>query len=759
MSTVLVGVTLLLSPALSPLMAQSPLLPREQFVDELMSRMTTEEKIGQLNLLDGGSINTGNGPKGTEVEQVKAGNVGGLFGLLGQERIRAVQQVAVEQSRLGIPLIFGLDVIHGYRTIFPIPLALSCSWDTTLVRRAAELSAMECSADGIAWTFSPMVDVSKDARWGRIAEGAGEDPFLGSAMAGAMVRGYQQNIGKGTGVMACVKHFALYGASEAGLDYNVTDMSRLRMLNEYMAPYRAAVEAGVGSVMSSFNTVDLEPATLSHWLLTELLREQWGFEGFVVTDYNSIKEAEIWGAGTMAECAERALQAGTDMDMCSRAYVRHLTKGLNDGRIGVEQINKACRRILLAKYDLGLFADPYRYCQCERQKEIRSESVKAEARKIAPQTMVLLKNEGDILPLSATSRIALVGPLADARNNTYGMWAPSADTANEVFATLRVALAQSLGKRGKLTYAMGSNIQPEANRNSFATWGRTDLWNPTYPEQMIAEAVAAAQKADVVVAAVGEGQEMTGEATSRTLLDLPENQQALLRALKATGKPLVVVYYTGRPVVMGWEKENADALLNVWFPGSEGNEAIADVLLGRAEPTGRLTTSFPRQSGMEPYFYNRYNTGRPISSEKWFVKYCTNYQDVPLDPVYPFGYGLSYTTFEYSNVGLSASEMALDGTVTAHVTVRNTGKRSGHEVVQMYIRDVQASVLRPIKELKGFRKIELAPGESQTVEFRIDADLLSFYNRDLKRVCEPGLFKIMIGPDCERVTSVDLIVK
>ena len=734
-------------------------LDKDAFISELMSRMTIEEKIGQLNLLDAGQLNTGVGQKGVEDQAILKGEVGGFLSLQGVDRIREVQQYAVEKSRLGIPLLFGLDVIHGYHTIFPIPLALSCTWDMEMIERAARIAAIEATADGIPWVYSPMVDISRDARWGRIAESAGEDPFLGSAIARAMVMGYQGDKRQGgrygtDEVMACVKHFALYGASESGLDYNVTDMSRVRMYNDYLAPYRAAVDAGVGSVMSSFNTIDYEPATSSCWLLTDLLREQWNFKGFVVTDYGSIGEMRAWGCGDLQECSVRALNAGTDFDMCSRGFVGTLKKSLDEGRLTENQIDIACRRMLEAKWDLGLFEDPYRYCKYTPKTQkalIYTDESRAIARKIAAESFVLLKNDNQLLPLKKKGKIALVGPMAHAPNNMRGCWAPTANTNPNQFSTLLESLRRAVGEQAEVKYAKGCNIHSDAQIEANWEVFDTNIRDPRSEAELLDEALKTVADADVIIAAIGESQEMTGESTSRSDINLPETQKQLLHALKATGKPVVVVYFTGRPVVMKWEKENIPAILNVWFGGSEGGDAICDVLFGDASPSGKLTTSFPQTTGQEPFYYNHMVTGRPTS--KWFSKYATNYTDIDGSAVFPFGYGLTYTTFAYGQLSLSSDRLSKGGKIQARVTVTNTGGREGDEIVQMYIHDTAASIARPIMELKGFERIHLAAGESKTVTFEINEELLKFYNVELRHVAEPGEFTVMVGPHSQDVQS------
>ena len=736
----------------------------DKFIDDLMSRMTVEEKIGQLNLIDAGSIDTGIGQKGVEQKDLQEGLVGGYLGLMNASRIYEVQKYAVEKSRLGIPLIFGLDVIHGYRTIFPIPLGLACTWDIKAIEQCARIAASEAAADGICWVYSPMVDISKDARWGRIAESAGEDPYLGSRIAEAYVKGYQGDKIKGgtyhtNEVMACVKHFALYGSVESGLDYNVTDMSRVRMYNDYLAPYHAAVNAGVGSVMSSFNTIDYVPATLSPWLLTKLLRDEWRFKGFVVTDWGSINEAITWGCGNQQETSMKALKAGTDMDMCSRGFIGTLTKSLQEGKISEADIDKACRRILRAKWDLGLFDNPYRYCdKKDIKKLVFTDEHRAFARKVATESFVLLKNEGNLLPLDRKRTIALIGPMADGKENMLGMWTPSAGR-DFPYHTLLDAMRDAVGNRAKVLYAKGSNFYESAKIESHGAYRDTGIRDARTEQQLLDEALAVASQADIIVAAIGESQEMTGESSSRSDLNLPDTQMRLLKALKATGKPVVIVYFTGRPVVMKWEKEHIPAILNVWFGGSESANAICDILFGDVNPSGKLTTTFPLSTGHEPCYYNHLVTGRPTTDQKWFSKYALNYLDSPLDPVFPFGYGLSYTTFKYSDMTLSATQKKKGEVIRASITVSNTGKRAGDEVVQLYIHDVSASIARPVKELKGFKRIHLKPGESQSVTFEITDDLLSFYNLQLEHVVEPGAFNVMIGPNSQELLSKQFELK
>nr|WP_320935915.1 glycoside hydrolase family 3 N-terminal domain-containing protein [Bacteroides nordii] len=751
-----------------------------RFIDALMKKMTVDEKIGQLNLPVTGDITTGQAKSSDIAGKIKRGEVGGLFNLKGVEKIRDVQKLAVENSRLGIPLLFGMDVIHGYETIFPIPLGLSCTWDMKAIEESARIAAVEASADGISWTFSPMVDISRDPRWGRVSEGSGEDPFLGSLIARAMVNGYQgkepsSQLKRNDEIMACVKHFALYGAGEGGRDYNTVDMSRQRMYNEYFPPFEAAIEAGVGSVMASFNEVDGVPATANKWLMTDVLRGQWGFGGFVVTDYTGISEMIDHGIGDLQTVSARAINAGVDMDMVSDGFVSTLKKSIQEGKVSMMTLNTACRRILEAKYKLGLFDDPYKYCDPKRPaRDIFTRSHRDAARRIASESFVLLKNDNQTLPLKATGTIAVIGPLADTRTNMPGTWSVAAvlDRSPSLIEGLREMVGRMdemplnqpnepwyipLMENGadiNLLYAKGSNLISDAAYEERATmFGRSLNRDNRTDAELLKEAIATANKADVIVAALGESSEMSGESSSRTNLDLPDVQQTLLKALVATGKPVVLVLFTGRPLVLNWEQANVPAILNVWFGGSEAAYAIGDVLFGRVNPSGKLTMSFPQNVGQIPLYYAHKNTGRPLHDGKWFEKFRSNYLDVTNEPLYPFGFGLSYTTFAYSDISLSQTSMNMQGVLTASVNVTNTGAFPGGEVVQLYIRDLVGSTTRPVKELKGFERIYLQPGQTRTVTFKIAPEMLKFYNYDLQYVVEPGDFSIMIGPNSRDVQT------
>ena len=750
------------------------ILPMKEYIDQLMAKMTLQEKIGQLNLMVAGDITTG-GALDTQVGgDIAQGNMGGVFNIKGLDKIKALQEIAIKNSRLGIPLLVGMDVIHGYETMFPIPLALSCSWDTEAMKKVGEVSAKEASADGINWTFSPMVDIALDARWGRISEGNGEDPYLSGVMGAAMTQGYQgvdmrtEEILRANRIMACLKHFALYGGVESGKEYNTVDMSRVRMMNQYLPPYEAVVKAGVGSVMSSFNLIDYIPATANKWMMTDVLRKQWGFNGFVVTDYASI--AEILQHGTakdIQEASEQALKAGTDMDMCSNAFVKHLAKSIAEGKVSEEDVNIACRRILEAKYKLGLFSDPYRYCNTKRSKsEIYTAENRQAARDVAAETFVLLKNEGNILPLKKEGKIALIGPLADTRNNIAGTW--SVAQVPSKYTTIKEAMEHALAGKATLLYAQGSNIWRNQELQKNGESGKPINWGNE--AEMKDEALKVAKEADVIVCAMGESAEMSGECGSRTNLEMPDVQRELLAELLKTGKPVVLLNFAGRPTVLTWEKAHVPAIMNVWFGGSEMGDALCDVIFGDKSPSGKLTTSMPKTTGQEPLYYNHQNTGRPVADDnEKFAKFASNCLDVSNGPLYPFGYGLSYTNFSYSNFRLSSQEAGIsneeatewqDGKkITASVTVKNNGSRDADEIVQLYIRDMVASISRPVKELKGFQRIHLAAGESKEVSFDITPDMLKFYNANLKHVIEPGDFQIMIGTNSKDVKTLKLNVK
>ena len=723
------------------------------FVKNLMSKMTLDEKIGQLNLPGSGDIVTGQASSSDIGKKIQEGKVGGLFNIKSVAKIRAVQKVAVEQSRLKIPLIFGMDVIHGYETVFPIPLGLSCSWDMQEIEKSARVAATEASADGICWTFSPMVDISRDPRWGRISEGSGEDAYLGSQIAKAMVKGYQEDYSNNTNIMSCVKHYALYGAAEAGRDYNTTDMSRVKMFNEYLPPYKAAVDAGVGSIMASFNEVDGIPATANKFLMTDVLRTQWGFKGFAVTDYTGIPEMIEHGLGDLQNVSALALKAGVDMDMVGEGFLTTIKKSLQEGKVTQTQIDEACRLILEAKYKLGLFENPYKYCDDKRAAtEIFTDANRKTARQIAADCFVLLKNQNNILPLKKSGTIALVGPLADNKENMPGTWSVAANFSKSI--SVLQGLQDVVGNNVKIIYAKGSNLDGDSLFEQRAgMFGKSFNRDNRDENEIIKDALNAAAQADVIVAALGESAEMTGESSSRTDLGIPKVQENLLKALLKTGKPVVLVLFTGRPLTIKWESDNVPAILNVWFGGSEAGHSIADVLFGDVNPSGKLSTTWPQNVGQIPLYYNHKNTGRPLADGAWFQKFRSNYLDVSNDPVYPFGFGLSYSNFSYSDLKLSSNSLKGNQTLTASVTLTNNGTFDGKEVVQLYIRDLVGSITRPVKELKGFQKIFLKAGESKTVSFNITPEDLKFYNSDLKFDWEAGDFIIMIGGNSRDVKS------
>jgi beta-glucosidase len=734
--------------------AQTQDAKMKSFVDALMKKMTMEEKIGQLNLVTpGGGVATGAVVSSDVETKIKGGHVGGLFGVIGVEKIKQAQELAVTKSRLHIPLIFGSDVIHGYKTTFPIPLGLSCSWDTTMIERSAKIAAIESAADGLCWVFSPMVDIARDPRWGRIAEGAGEDPFLGAAIARAMVKGYQGNdLSANNTVMACVKHYALYGAAEGGRDYNTTDMSRIKMYEYYLPPYKAAVEAGAGSMMSSFNEVDGIPASANKFLMTDLLRKQWGFKGFVVTDYTAINEMIDHGIGNLQNVSALALNAGIDMDMVGEGFLTTLQKSLKEGKVTQQQIETACRRILEAKYKLGLFDDPYRYCNITRAtKEVMSDDKRQASREFAEHSFVLLKNNNQTLPLKKSGTIALIGPLANNKSNMLGTWAVSGDPQFSV--PVLDGIKNIIGSNVKVLYAKGANISDDTTlaKKANVFGERIDI-DKRSPQELINEAITTANSADVIVAVIGEASEMSGESASRSDIGLPESQRELLRALSKTGKPIVLVIMSGRPLTLPWESEMATSILQVWFPGHEAGNAIADVLFGNYNPSGKTTISFPRNVGQIPIYYNHKNTGRPLTTEAW-QKFRSDYLDVPNSPLYPFGYGLSYTNFSYGDVSVSSKNPKGNQSVTATAKITNTGKYAGEETVQLYISDPVASITRSVKDLRGFKKIMLQPGESKDVTFTITTEDLKFYNTALQHVWEPGEFIIQVGTNSQDVKS------
>lgn len=728
------------------------------FINDLMNKMTVEEKLGQLNLTTAGGFVTGSAVNEQTQKKLKSGQIGGMLNGFSLASMRASQDIAVKESPNHIPILFGMDVIHGYRTIFPIPLAMSCMWDLSLTEESARIAAQEATANGIAWTYSPMVDIARDPRWGRIAEGAGEDPWLGSQIAAALIKGYQgKDLSLNNTMMACVKHFALYGAAEAGRDYNTVDMSRLSMYNDYLPPYKAAIEAGAGSVMTSFNVVDGIPATGNHWLMTELLRNQWGFKGFVVTDYTATNEMINHGMGDLQAVSAMALKAGTDMDMVGEGFLTTLKKSLEEGKITQKDIDLACRRVLEAKYKLGLFEDPYRYMDEGRAKtEIMTPENLKSAREIAERSIVLLKNDKQILPLKKSGTIAVIGPLGNSKGDMLGTWAMGGDPAK--ITTIVEGLKNIGGKTVNIVYAQGSeftdNPQLAKSSNPLGMGGQqTAKKTVLSSEQLLKEAVLAANKADVIVAVLGEPSAWSGEASSLSDIGLQKVQQNLLKALLKTGKPVVLVLVNGRPMTLGWENENVNAILEAWAGGTEAGNAVANVLFGDYNPSGKLTTTFPLNVGQIPLYYNHKNTGRPYDPKN---KFTSKYLDSPNEPVYPFGYGLSYTTFTYSNIRLNKAQLKGDEKLMATITITNSGKVTGEEVVQLYIQDLVASVSRPVKELKNFRKVLLQPGEKKEINMEITTNDLMFYNSDLKYDWEPGDFVIYMGTNSQEVKSAKI---
>ena len=758
-SIILFAITIILSAACTP---KSEM---DKYIDKLMGQLTLEQKIGQLNLHSApGFISAERVMEEDENAQLlNKGLLGGLYGSSNLAVMRHYQDIAL-QSGAGIPLFFGMDVIHGHQTMFPIPLGLSTSWNMELIEQTARAAAKEATACGINWVFSPMVDICRDARWGRIAEGGGEDPYLGGEIAKAMVYGYQgrDSVYDPDDVMACVKHYALYGGALAGRDYNSVFLSRQEAMNGYMHPYKAACEAGAGSYMSSFNEFEGIPATMNQWLMDDVLRKSWGFDGFIVSDATAIKEEIAHGIGDLQEVSARSLQAGLDMDMNSDGFVGTLLQSVKEGRVKEAEIDRACRRILEAKYKLGLFEDPYRYLSEERYAtEVYTPNNLAFSREVAHECQVLLKNEGGVLPLRKGTRVAVVGPLATDSYSMSGTWSQS-DHISE-----SVTLLQGISEITPATYAEGSWLLPDIVTEDVVRYGLARAFMPwielpplhAVPQsQLVSEAVAQARRADVVIACVGEISGMSGEAASRADIALPKTQIELLRALKSTGKPVVVVLVTGRPLALTEMEPLADAILNVWAPGSEGGRAVADVLFGDVNPSAKLTTSFPRSVGQLPLYYNHKNTGRPHPDDAPNSKFTSCYLDELNGPLYPFGYGLSYTTFSYSEPVLSATEMPMDGTVTASVTVTNTGSRDGEEIVQLYIHDIYATSTRPVKELKAFKKVHISAGQAVQVDFTLTKEDLSYYNHELEWVCEPGDFEIMTGPNSRDTHTITLTV-
>ncbi|MBL0744275.1 beta-glucosidase BglX [Chryseolinea lacunae] len=711
----------------------------ERRVDSVMTLMTLDEKVGQLTLFTSDIDVTGPTIRENYREDIRAGRVGAVFNAFGADYTRKLQELAVKETRLHIPLIFGYDVIHGHRTIFPIPLGEAASWDLTAMEQSARIAADEASAQGLHWTYAPMCDVSRDPRWGRMAEGAGEDTYLGALIAAARVKGFQGNgIGELNAVMACVKHFAAYGASQAGRDYHTTDMSDRVLREVYLPPYKAAVDAGAATVMTSFNELNGIPATGNKYLMTDILRKEWNFQGFVVTDYTSIMEMIPHGiAEDTASAAMLSLEAGVDMDMQAGFYNSALTRLVKEGKLKEALVNEAVRRVLRKKFELGLFDDPYRFCNAEREKAtIMKPEFLAASRDMARKSIVLLKNDKNVLPLSKnTKTIAVIGPLADAKKEMIGSWSAAGEGARAV--SLLEGIKAATPPATKIIYARGCNINDDTT---------------TY----FAQALQAARQADVVVMALGEAALMTGEAASRASLNLPGVQQQLLEEIYKTGKPIAVVLMNGRPLTINWMTTSNVSILETWFLGTQAGHAIADVLFGDYNPAGKLPVTFPRSVGQIPIFYSMKNTGRPMDPDN---KYTSKYLDEKNTPLFPFGFGLSYTTFDYGNVALSKHDITMQDNITVTCKVKNTGKREGEEIVQLYVRDLVGSVTRPVKELKGFRKVMLQPGETKDVAFTLSQQDLSFYRRDMSFGTEPGKYIVFVGPNAETTNQATFTLR
>ena len=728
------------SQSVNAALAASKNTAMDTFVTELMSKMTLEEKIGQMNLLTSDLDVTGPTIRASYKQDILRGHVGAIFNAFTPEYTEKLQRMAVEKTRLGIPLLFGYDVIHGHKTIFPISLGESASWDLQAIEAGARVAAKEASADGIHWTFAPMVDIARDPRWGRISESAGEDVYLAQHIAKARVRGFQGNdLGSTDTILACAKHYAAYGHSQAGRDYHTTDMSQRELWETYLPPFKATIDAGVSSFMTSFNDLNGVPATGNKYLLDDILRKTWGFDGFVVTDYTSINEMVPHGyAEDNKHAAELALNAGVDMDMQGSVFHKHLSNLTSEGKVNIAQIDAAVRRILEMKYKLGLFENPYRYSDKQRaQSEILTDEHLEASRDMARKSMVLLKNTNHTLPLSDEFKsIAVIGPLANSKADMIGSWAGAGHADRETRpVSFLEGIKQRAGKDIKINYAQGASY----------------LFEDTDSTQGFSEAIEAARSSDVIVLAMGEKWDMTGEAASRTDLSLPGNQLSLLKALRKLNKPMVMVLLSGRPMSIQWEQDHLDSIVMAWYPGTMGAHAIADVLFGDYNPSGKLPVTFPRHVGQVPIYYNMKNTGRPYNPEQPNAKYVSRYLNTPNSPLYPFGYGLSYSTFEYSPVSLTSSANKL----TASVEVKNTSDFDGEEVVQLYVQDKVGSVTRPVKELKGFKKVLLKKGQSKRIEFELTVNDLAFYRQDMSFGAEPGSFHLFIGTNSQQTRQAD----
>ncbi len=711
----------------------------EKAIDALIAKMTLAEKVGQMTLFTSDWDQTGPTLREGYRDDIKSGKVGSIFNAHTADYNRELQRISVEETRLGIPLLFGYDVIHGYRTIFPIPLGETASWNPALAEETARIAAREAAAAGLHWTFAPMVDIARDPRWGRVMEGAGEDVYLGKMMAKARVKGFQgDDLADPLTLLACAKHFAAYGAAQAGRDYHTVDISERSLWETYLPPFKAALDAGVGSFMTSFNEVDGQPATGNYHLLTEILRDKWGFEGFVVTDYTSINEMVFHGvAANDADAGEMAAKAGVDMDMQGAVFYNSLGKQVESKAIDIKQVDQAVRHILRLKHALGLFEDPYRYSDTEREKTfIMTDENRARARAAARESMVLLKNDKQTLPLAKSIRnLVVVGPLADSKEDLMGAW--HADGRADDCISVLTGIQAVVGEGTRLQHIKGVDIEGD-------------------DESGILEAVTAARSADAVIVVVGEKWIMSGEAASRTDITLPGKQAELIRQLHGTGRPVVVVLLNGRPLALTNIVDNADAILEAWYPGTEGGPAVAEVLFGDHTPAGKLPMTFPRSVGQVPIYYNMKNTGRPFDANN---KYTSKYLDESNEPLYPFGYGLSYTTFAYEKPTIDKETIGMDDTFTVSVTVKNTGTRPGREVVQLYLHDKVGSVTRPVRELKGFQRVDLAAGASQMVQFKLSKEDLAFYRRDMTWGAEPGMFDIYVGGDSRAKGMVSVTLK
>ena len=696
----------------------------ESKIDSLMALMTLDEKIGQTVLYAAGSDVTGPVLDKNYLDYLKTGNVGAIFNAVGVKYLRKLQKIAVEETRLGIPLLFGYDVVHGYKTIFPIPMGEASSWDLELMEKTARIAAVEASAVGLHWTFAPMVDIARDPRWGRIAEGAGEDVYLGSLIAKARVRGFQGNLNDNNTILACAKHYAAYGAAQAGRDYHTVDMSINTLRNVYLPPFKAALDEGAATFMTAFNELNGIPASGDKFLLDDVLRKEWGFNGFVVTDYTGINEMVPHGfAENLKHAGELAMNAGVDMDMQGGVYKNHMKQSIDEGKISTKRLDEAVKGILRMKFKLGLFEDPYKYCdEFKEQEVILSKEHLEIARDAAKKSIVLLKNKNNTLPISLNKKIALIGPLANDEFHILGTWAGHGD--RDGFA---VSVKEGFeAKGGSFRYVKGCEIINGDTSN-------------------FKEAVNIAKTSDIVVMVMGESEGMSGEASSRTNIKLPGFQQELIAEIKKTGKPLILVLLNGRPLDLSWENETVDAIVEAWHPGTSGGHAIADVLFGDYNPAGKLTVTFPRNIGQIPIFYNMKNTGRPADMVGANPKYVSKYLDVENSPLFPFGYGLSYTTFDYNNVAIDSNTLSLNSKIIVTANITNTGNFDGEEIVQLYIKDKFGSITRPVKELKGFKKIDLKKGETKTVEFIVTAEDLKFYDNNLNFVNEEGGYELFVA--------------